>query len=354
MSIVSFLEKYIPGHDITPGFNAPGPGEALARVDTAAGGRILGSPSGTQIAGRGNYVPASRPSPSGGASQTLGAQTTAPDPYSQWGGQGAYNDLMSSFNKSLGVVRDTAGSAGDTSAHALQRSILDYVSGLNDAQQGRNQQTIQNYLAKQTGTKGVADMVGQGIRSGGVMLSNKNAADSSAAQGIANAYGQLGRGQLGQIGNQFANAQGQVDLSQATDTRHLHEKEAQLPSSISDTVNGIVTSAQQQLAAIDSQMANLSLPDRVNMETEKQRIKNEVMGKLQGFDKMLSTQGNAALTPIGQNDALQQAAQQFQAGAAPTNAFNFDQLPAAQFQNTGPFASGLPIFTFPGAKKQTA
>lgn len=295
----------------------------------------------------------------GGSSYTYGAPSAGGQVLSAannggGGGAPAFSGPSQQYTDALGVVHDTAGTAATSSAHSLQRSILDYISGLTDSQQARNQQTIQNYLAKQTGTQGVTDMVGQGIRSGGIMLSNKNAADSSAAQGIANAYGQLGRGQLGQIGNQFANAQGQVDLSQATDVRHLHEKEAQLPSSISDTVNGIVNSAQQQLTAIDSQMANLSLPDRVNMEAEKQRIKDEVMGKLQGFDTMLSSRGNAALTPIGQNEALQQAGQQFQAGRAPTTAFNFDQLPSAQFQNTGPFASGLPIFTFPGTKKQTA
>jgi hypothetical protein len=343
MSVLDAIVKLVPGHDLTPGFNLP---------DQSQFG------IGTQVGSNG--IP---------KAVTGGPSKSSPSPKPAPGGQPRVNSLVTNqanigggavvptgpsrqFTDALGIVHSTAGGAADSGYNSLNRSIQDYIAGLNENQIGRNNQTIQNYIAKQAGTQGILNMVGQGIRSGGVMLSNKNAADSSATEGIAGAYGQMGRGQLADVGNQFAEAQNQVDLSQAADVRGLHNKESQLPSQVSDTVNGIVNSAQQQLAAIDGQMAGLSLPDRVNMEAEKQKIKNEVVAKLQGFDQILSSQGNATLAAPDQNALQQQAAQQFAAGRGPTNAFNFDTAPAAQFQNTGPFASGLPIFTFPQSSKK--
>lgn len=254
------------------------------------------------------------------------------------------------FNTQLGVVNSSAGLAGQTSAGDLKNSILDYVDSLKANQVGRNNQTVQNYLAKQQGTQGVNDMVGQGIRSGGVTLNNQNAGDSSAAGAIANAYGQLGRSQLSSVGNQFAQAQKQVEQGHQADITALGAKLRDLPQQQTDIVNSIVSDAQQKLGMIDQQMAYMSLPDRVNMEAEKQQITNDVLAKLQGLDQILSNGGDQALVPEDQGQSVQKAGQLFTAGTAPDNAFQFSTLPGAQLQGTGAQPSELPIYTNPVKK----
>lgn len=257
------------------------------------------------------------------------------------------------FNSQLGVVDTSAGNAASTSAGDLKTSINQYIDSLKANQTGRNNQQVQNYLAKQQGAQGVQDMVGQGIRSAGVTLNNQNAGDSSAAGAIANAYGQLGRGQLSSVGNQFAQAQDQLAQGTAADQTALASKLRDLPQQQTDIVNSIVNDAQKQLGAIDQQMAYMSLPDRVDMEAQKQQITNDTLAKLQGFDQILSNGGNAALQGEDQNTAAQRAGQLFSAGTAPASAFQFSDLPGAQLQGTGALPSQLPIYTTP-AKKQTA
>ena len=89
------------------------------------------------------------------------------------------------------------------------------------------------------------------------------------------------------------------------------------------------------------------------MEAEKQKITNDVLAKLQGLDQLLSSGGSAALAPIDQNAAMQQAGSMFTKGQPAASAFQFTDLPGAQLQGTGAEPSQLPIFTLP-AKKQTA
>jgi len=257
------------------------------------------------------------------------------------------------FNTQLGVIDSSASNAGTQSSGDLKNSILDYIDSLAANQTGRNNQQVDNYLAKQQGAQSITDMVGQGIRSGGVMLNNKNAGDSSAAGALANAYGQIGRGQLSSVGNQFAQAQNKIKQGHDADAVALGNKLRDLPQVQSDVVNSIVNDAQQKLGALDQQMAYMSLPDRVDMEAQKQQITNDVLAKLQGLDQLLSNQGNQALTPEAESTALQKAGSLFSAGAAPSNAFQFSTDVPTAFQNTGPYAGNLPIFTLP-SKKQTA
>jgi len=256
------------------------------------------------------------------------------------------------FNTQLGVVDSSTGLAATNSSGDLKNSILDYIDSLKVNQTGRNNQTVQNYLAKQQGAQGVQDMVGQGIRSGGVQLNNGNAGDSSAAGAIANAYGQLGRSQLSSVGNQFAQAQNTVQQGADADQVALAAKLRDLPQAQSDIVNSIVSDAQQKLGAIDQQMAYMSLPDRVDMEAQKQQITNDVLGKLQGFDQILSSGGNQALVAQDQGTSIQKAGQLFTAGTAPDNAFNFNTNVPTALQGTGAQPGALPIYTNP-AKKTT-
>ena len=147
------------------------------------------------------------------------------------------------------------------------------MQSLKEGQRGIDSKAVQTELAKKQGTTGVLGMVGRGIKSGGVMLGNKNAASSSGAEAIARAYGDIGRRELSNVGNQYAQGMDQVQQAQvgldeqrATGVRKYGENKAMV-------VNNIVSEARNKLAALDGQIAGASLPNRINIEAEKEAIK---------------------------------------------------------------------------------
>ena len=118
-------------------------------------------------------------------------------------------------------------------------------------------------------------------------------------------------------------------------------------------INNIVNAAGDKFAQLDAAMANASLPDRLALDQEKANIRAQVLAQLQGYDQELQ-QGVGGIHAAGETQNIAAAHAQQQAGLAPENSFNYSTEAPGQFQNTGPFASSLPIFTYPGAKKQNA
>lgn len=296
--------------------------------------------------------PAYDPVSSGGP-QVQSMSTTAPtqtvDPYAQWGGQSNYNNLVNNFNSQVGNVESTSGLAGQNAALGQKTAISDKMLGWKNAQADLDNQSVQNTLAKQSGMKGIMDWVGQGIRSGGVMLANKNASNSSAADALGRAYGQLGREQAAGINQQYAQGQNQVGLNRTKLVNEIQQNINDLPAWKTMTVNSIVSNAQQQLGQIDQAMAYESLPNRVDMEAEKQKITANVLQQLQDLDGALAQAQN--IQPLSSDQVASQANQLFQSGTAPANAFNFSTQVPLQFQNTGPQSSELPLFTVPTSSK---
>ena len=193
-------------------------------------------------------------------------------------------------------------------------------------------------------------MVGRGIRSSGVQLANRNAGNSSAAGALANAYGQLGRGELSKVGSQYE--QGVQSGNQAQDVFQTQQASGvrNLVGSKEDEVNRIVNSARQSFAELDAQIANASLPDRIAIEQEKEAIRGQVLGQLQQYDQLLSSE-TAKIAPTSLEQRRTKAAELARAGTdLGANAFNYSTETPLEFQNTGPFASELPIFTAPRRK----
>lgn len=299
------------------------------------------------------YFRAVAAAPSGGGSVggggVLGASTQAPvDPFAAYGGRAAYDSKVGSINAQrqglFGSVNDAIGGA----ANSYKSSILDYLDSLRAGQRTIDAQGVQNELAKKQGTQNILGMVGRGIRSGGVILNNKNASSSSATKAIADAYGQLGREQLSNVGNQYEQGQNAINEQQmsfqdqqAQGLRHLDENKQ-------NVINNIVTQARTQLANLDSSIAGASLPDRINVEAEKEKIRQQALTALQQYDAQLS-QGVSGVTPTSQQARMGQAATLANAGTAPENAFDFTTQLPAQFQN-GPFSSTLPLFSSRGRK----
>lgn len=269
----------------------------------------------------------------------------AADPYAQYGGQDKYNALVSGFDSQKQNIYGTANEAAKASGTGLGLNISDFVDSLSSGQKAIDTKAARNELAKQQGTAGVVGMVGRGIKSGGMMLGNRNAGSSSAVQGIADAYGQLGRQQLSGVGNQYA--LGNEDIKTAQDTFNTQEASGvrRLQGSKNDIVNNIVLDARDKFAQLDASMATASLPDRIAIEQEKENVRNQVLGQLQGYDSQLS-QGVAGVAPTNQDQRMSEATR---LGAAGTDlgadAFNFTDQAPLQLQGQGPAGSNLPIFT---------
>lgn len=277
----------------------------------------------------------------------------AADPYAQWGGRAAYDSQRASFNTQKQGIFDTANEAAASSGRQMNSSILDFIDSYRSGQNKINEAGIAADQAKMQGAKDINGMVGRGIRSGGVMLAGKNATNSSAAEGIARAYGDIGTRQMNKVGGQYADANRQIagqqnELAQnaAQFNRHYQEQKV-------NTVEGIVSSARNSLAALDAQIANASLPDRIAIEQEKERVRNDAMNKLNQYDQVLA-QGQSSVQGITPEQRAAQASQRMTEGVQlGDSAFQYDTQAPAQFQGTGPYASNLPLFTLAGRRKET-
>lgn len=288
--------------------------------------------------------------PGGGTGAAQQQQQT--DPYAKWGGQAAYNTLKSGFDTQKSNIYGSSNDAAAALQGGLANNVQKTIHGLTVGQQGIDRQNVQNLAAKMQGTQGILQMVGQGIKSGGVMLANKNAGSSSAAGALAAAYGDQGRRQLSQIGNQFEAQKGNIGVAQAEQDYNLAQAPKDFHTSLMDNVNGIVSSARDKFAQLDAAMANASLPDRIAIDQEKEAVRAQVLGQLQQYDTQLQ-QGVGGIRAAGEQQNIAAAQHQQQAGIAPESAFNYSQIAPAQAQGTGPFASTLPLFSNYG-KKQIA
>lgn len=271
-------------------------------------------------------------------------QQTYVDPYAQWGGQTAYNNLVSGFNNQKSGIYGSATDAARNLQGGYAQSIQDTIHSLQTGQQAIDRKATQNESSRIQGTQGVLGMVGRGIKSGGVMLANRNAGNSSAAQALANAYGQQGQRQLSQVGNQYAQNAGDIAVNQQEQDYQQSQAPNKFHQGLMDNVNSIVASAGDKLAQLDAARAQASLPDRLAIDQEKESVRQQVLGLLQQYDSQLA-QGVGGIHAASRDQNLASASGLLQAGQADPNLFQYDTQTPAQFQNTGPFASGLPIFT---------
>lgn len=290
------------------------------------------------------WNPGTGPVDSGGSTTTYEAPVYV-DPYAAWGGKAAYDSLVNDYNSSKTTTMNSITDSENDAANSYHSGLLDYLDSVKLGQNKINNQTTQNELAKIQGNRSILDMVSHGIRSSGVMLGNRNASTSSASEALANAWGENGRREAGKVGNQYeqgksgiAMSQADFDTQMAQGARHLNENKTTI-------VNGIISSAVAALGDLNAKAASANLPDRIEIESEKNRIRAEAMAKLQAFDGELAA-GQAANKPITQDAAMAQAFQMSNAGTAATNPFQFSTDVPTQLQGTGPFASELPLFTY--------
>lgn len=282
------------------------------------------------------------PSGSNIAGSSLIADPNAPAPAAASSGSGASTgsaDFNSSKNSALGSISDMI----NTGAGDFGGSIQDYIDGRATQQKSINSDAVNNELAREQGMQGILDMVGNGIKSGGVTLANSNAGSSSAAEALARAYGTTGRQQASSVGNQFAQGQNKIQNEQdaltaadATEARHVGQSKT-------DTINSIVNSARQQLSYLNQYAASASIPDRVDIENQIAQVKQQALDALSKYDGTLS-QGTAAQAPQSGDQVRSSAQGLLTAGVAPASQFDYTTNIPTQLQGTGNFASSLPIF----------
>ena len=253
------------------------------------------------------------------------------------------------FNNGRNQYNTSIGDAINNTGQTFQRGIQDWTNTFNKSQQGLDTKAINANMAKTQGFNSILDMVGQGIRSGGVMLANKNAGSSSAAQAIANAYGKMGQQQNAGINNQFGQEMNQIGMDQSDLNSQKALQLSRWGEDKASIVNSIVSQAEQAITALNNMAANASITDRMDIEAEKNRVRQEAQAKLQSYDSELSNIKNAQSDEQRRSEASRLAT----LGTAPTQQFDYSTQMPTQWQGTGPFASELPIFTY-GRNKRTA
>lgn len=284
------------------------------------------------------------PAPSGGT--LLGASTGPTAAQQQAAATAAANAAkMASFNSQHAGISGSADAATTAAANTYHSGILDYLDTLKQGQNNIDQHGTQAELSKRQGSQGVLDMVNDGIRSGGTMLANKNASNSSATEALARAYSTLGQHQMAGVGTQYAQDQSKIDTEQtnlnvgvAQQGRHNEENKTAV-------VNGIVADAANRLQFLDAAIAGASLPDRINIEQEKQAIQQKAMAMLQQYDPAFQ-QGVAGINPTDTLTRQGAAADLATAGTKATNPYQLTSQAPAVFSDGGqPAGASLPIFT---------
>lgn len=335
----------------------------MALTIGTASGTSLGGPTPTKnTSSSANYTQTYNPqttvNPNNVTSPTsLGVTTpTTPDtpvnndPYSAWGGQQAYNNLVNRFDTQKDSIFGSSLDAAKSTGVNLRNSILDFIDALTSGQQAVDNRGIDNELAKQRGTADVYGGVSRGLKSAGTLLANRNAGNSSAGEGFARAYGQIGQRQLSDIGNQYETENQDIGLAQEDLLRQRAAGLRRIEGSKEQAVTSIVSDAADKLAALDAAMANADLPDRIALDAEKNKIKSQVLAELGKYDNRLGDVNN--IKAMGMNDRVAEATRRRQLGQAPANAFSYSTETPMEFKGTGPFASSLPIFSYRSKDQQ--
>lgn len=285
----------------------------------------------------------------GSSSGSFYSAPAPPDPYAKWGGLAGYQQAVKDYGAEKTSTDASITDRINSEGSGYNSSILDFLDTTKAGQKKIDTQSEQNELSKIQGGSSVLDMLSHGLKSGGVMLANKNATNSSAADELARAWGDIGRRNMSSVNNQYEQGKSAIQSSQddlasqiSTGQRHISENKTQV-------INSIVSDAQTAIAQLNQDAANASLPDRVDIEGKKQEVRNRAMSALQAYDASL-TNGLAGIKAEDSNSAKTKASQLNTAGIVPDNLFNFTTNVPQQFQGTGPFADELPIFTQP--KKQ--
>lgn len=284
----------------------------------------------------------SQPSGSGG-----GYSSSYVDPVKQ-----QQNALLSALPGQLGMIFNSSSEAARNAGLGIDTGIKQYGLQQRQAQNALNQRGIQNEASRRSGQGDILSMVGRGIESGGRILANKNAGTSSATGEIARAYGNMGQREMSKVGNQYELAREGINQDQnaLVEQQNLY-KNTVFQNNKEQIVNSIVSSAQSQLAELDTALRGASLPDRIAIEAEKAKIRDTARAELSKFDSALAAEIASAKATTPEENRTK-AIELANMGQAPAAQFDYTTEAPVGFQGPGPAGGNLPIFTFPRGRRQ--
>lgn len=323
------------GTNLPGSFNATHPATASAPTSTPAPAPAARPAVTTAVAAPGGSTTSAQDV---AAAQAAQAQAAAEANY-----QNIKSGDMSTINSNIGA------NASQYNSDIL--GAFQDTGGYNSQQSNINQEQTQNELARLQGMQGVRDMVNNGVQGGGVMLDNAGAGTSSAGEALARAYGILGRQQASGVGQQAAEGESSIsnDQNNLTNAENFFTG-TKMPNEKQSIVNNIVSAASQSLTYLNAMALSSSLPDQIDIANQIAQVKAQATAALSAYDGELAS-NVASNAPQTSDQTSSKAASLFAAGTAPEQEFNFTSEAPAQFANTGPSASSLPIFTSSQANK---
>jgi hypothetical protein len=245
------------------------------------------------------------------------------DPYAQWGGKAGYDKLLGDYNNTKGLTYGSITDAISDTAAGTKSSVLDFLTGYEQQQKGIDKQAQRSELGRETKRLGILDMIGQGLRNGQVMLNNSNASSSSAGEQIGKAYSRMGQKQMVAANTGYnleqediGDAQEALGISMETFKRKYGEDK-------NSAANKIVQSAVAALSSLDQMASSSGVGDRINVEAEKARIRNEALASLGAIDTVLN-EGVAKVKPTSRADNRAEAFKLMNSGYVPENALGFE------------------------------
>ena len=257
-----------------------------------------------------------------------------------------YNPQQQSFLNQLPSAVSNIHQGGldqfTNSANTLQQNANNIFSGVRSAQNTINTGRTNNELGRMNATQDLLGYIRNGLRQGGSQLASMNATDSSATPALSEAYQRVGAQRQRGINNQAAIAGNSLDTQQSNLNQGTQDQTIQFHMVRDNVVNQIGQKVRDSLAALDQQGQGLSLPDRINVESEKQKVIDEGMGQLQQVDQWLQSQ-LGTLSPISQDQVQLQAHNLQQAGTQGSVPFNVSPLSQTLVQ--GPQIDQSPLFS---------
>lgn len=269
------------------------------------------------------YTEPSPPADTGPTAEELAAQREAA------AAAAARAAALADYEKTKNVTYGSITDQINTTRDKTKSSVLDYLGQYEDSQRGIDKNAKKSELAREEGRVGILDMIGQGLRSGQVALNNSNATSSSAGDEIAKAYGRMGEKQMAKVNMGYNLEQEDIRDAQDSLARSYETFKRKYGEDKVAASNGIVQEALSALASLDSMAANAGA-NRIDIEGEKARIRNQALAELNAIDTILND-GVAKIKPATREQNRAEAFKLLNGNAAPQGGLGFN--------------STLPIYT---------
>lgn len=231
---------------------------------------------------------------------------------------------------------------------AGHRSLYNLILG---GQEAIDTLGAKNELNLKRGTQGVLGMVGRGTKSAGVMLGNRNAGSSSATDRIAKAYANMGQTEMGNIGNQYAMENLDINTQQTALGRQEEEGFANLNEGKQIMLNEIIADTRTKVNALKTMMLNADLPTQINLQAEIDSVTAEGVAKAKTVEDVWKPK-ITGINARNREGNMTKAEEMMTAGMdLGKDAFNYTSEAPVDWQGPLPAGSNLPLYTIPTKRK---